>query len=37
MRTNFARIVPPPIELVNWDEVEGKAPKKEKNGEKLFE
>ena len=37
VRTNFARIVPPPIELVNWDEVEGKAPKKEKNGEKLFE
>ena len=37
VRTNFARIVPPPIELVNWDEVEGKAPKKEKHGEKLFE
>ena len=24
-RTKFARVVPPPIELVNWDEVEGKA------------
>ena len=33
-RTKFARVVPPAIELVNWDEVEGKAPKKdaEKNG-----
>ena len=38
VRTNFARIVPPPLELVNWDEVEGKAPKKEKNGDgKMFE
>jgi DNA gyrase subunit A len=25
-RTKFARVVPPPIELVNWDEVEGKKP-----------
>ena len=25
VRTKFARVVPPPIELVNWDEVEGKA------------
>jgi len=24
-RTRFARVVPPAIELVNWDEVEGKA------------
>jgi DNA gyrase subunit A len=34
-RTKFARIIPPPIELVNWDEVDGKAPKKdsEKNGD----
>ncbi|MBY0522860.1 MAG: DNA topoisomerase IV subunit A [Gemmataceae bacterium] len=28
-RANFVRVVPPPIELVNWDEVEGKE---EKNG-----
>jgi DNA gyrase subunit A len=28
-RTKFSRVVPPPIELVNWDEVEGKAGKKE--------
>jgi DNA gyrase subunit A len=25
-RTPLARVVPPPIELVNWDEVEGKKP-----------
>jgi len=41
-RTNFVRVVPPPIELVNWDEIEGKAEKNgkaETNGEqkKLFE
>jgi DNA gyrase subunit A len=29
-RTSFTRLVPPPIELVNWDEIEGKA--EEKNG-----
>jgi DNA gyrase subunit A len=29
-RTSFTRVVPPPIELVNWDEIEGKA--EEKNG-----
>jgi hypothetical protein len=23
-RTTFVRVVPPPIELVNWDEIEGK-------------
>ena len=37
-RTQFVRVVPPPIELVDWDEVEGKvkaAPKEkpEANGE----
>lgn len=26
-RTSLTRLVPPPIELVNWDEIEGKAPK----------
>ena len=26
-RTKFARVVPPPIELVNWDEVDGKVTK----------
>jgi DNA gyrase subunit A len=39
-RTNFARLIPPPIELVNWDDVEGKTPRKEKGTEsngKLFE
>jgi DNA gyrase subunit A len=33
-RASFARVVPPPIELVNWDEVEGKANGKVKEGEK---
>jgi DNA gyrase subunit A len=35
VRTKFARVVPPPIVLVNWDEVDGKAPRKEadKNGD----
>jgi DNA gyrase subunit A len=33
VRTKFARVVPPPIELVNWDEVEGKTPKAAKDGE----
>ncbi len=28
VRTKFARVLPPPIELVNWDEVDGKAPRK---------
>jgi DNA gyrase subunit A len=31
-RTPLARVVPPAIELVNWDEVEGKTPKPSKNG-----
>jgi DNA gyrase subunit A len=31
-RTNFTRIVPPPIELVDWEAVEGKA--EESNGKK---
>lgn len=39
-RSTFTRVVPPPIELVNWDEVEGKV--EEKNGKahgqaRLFE
>jgi DNA gyrase subunit A len=29
-RTSFVRIVPPPIELIDWDKVEGKA--EERNG-----
>lgn len=38
VRTNFARLIPPPIELVNWDEVKGKASKPSKNGTpRLFE
>jgi DNA gyrase subunit A len=28
VRTKFARVLPPPIELVNWDEIDGKAPRK---------
>ncbi|MHB1424661.1 MAG: DNA gyrase/topoisomerase IV subunit A [Gemmataceae bacterium] len=42
-RTSFVRIVPPPIELVDWDKVEGKAEERngkvEANGEQksLFE
>jgi DNA gyrase subunit A len=42
-RTSFVRIVPPPIELVDWDKVEGKAEERngkvETNGEQksLFE
>jgi DNA gyrase subunit A len=34
-RTSFVRVVPPPIELVDWDQVEGKSadkPKEETNG-----
>jgi DNA gyrase subunit A len=30
-RTNFTRVLPPPIELVNWDEVEGKPSKASRN------
>jgi DNA gyrase subunit A len=33
LRTNFSRVIPQPIELVNWDEVEGKTPKNGKAGE----
>ena len=33
-RTKFARVVTPPIELVNWDEVEGKGVGKAKDPEK---
>ena len=42
-RTSFVRVVPPPIELVDWDQVEGKAEEKSRgegvNGEQrtLFE
>jgi hypothetical protein len=42
-RTSFVRIVPPPIELVDWDKIEGKPGerngKAELNGEQksLFE
>ena len=28
VRTKFARVLPQPIELVNWDEIDGKAPRK---------
>jgi DNA gyrase subunit A len=38
-RTTFVRVVPPPIELVNWDEIEGKKTngngKQEMNGEQM--
>ena len=32
-RTTFVRVVPPPIELVDWDVVEGKGEAKEKKAE----
>jgi DNA gyrase subunit A len=35
VRTKFARVIPPPIELVNWEEIDGGKPKAkdaEKNG-----
>jgi DNA gyrase subunit A len=31
-RTSFVRVAPPPIELVDWDKVEGKEPRAERNG-----
>jgi DNA gyrase subunit A len=34
-RTRFSRVMPPPIELVNWDEVEGRT--KPATGARLFE
>ena len=33
LRTKFARVVPPPIELTDWEDVEGKKPAGAKNGE----
>jgi hypothetical protein len=38
-RASFVRVVPPAIELVDWEAVEGEKSKAEKNGEqtKLFE
>ncbi|QDU21437.1 DNA gyrase/topoisomerase IV subunit A [Urbifossiella limnaea] len=33
VRTKFARVLPPPIELVNWDELDGKAPRKAAEGD----
>jgi DNA gyrase subunit A len=33
-RTKFTRVLPTAIELVNWDEVEGKAKPKDKGGDK---
>ncbi len=40
-RTRFTRVVPAPIELANWDEVEGRAPPKPRDADKpngtLFE
>ncbi|MBN9120521.1 MAG: DNA topoisomerase 4 subunit A [Planctomycetes bacterium] len=32
VRTRFARVVPPPIELADWDAVEGKKPKDDAKG-----
>ncbi len=32
-RANFARVVPPPIEMVDWDAVEGKGAAREKKAE----
>jgi DNA gyrase subunit A len=40
-RTSFVRVVPPPIELVDWDKVEGKGeekkPERNGNGPTLFD
>ena len=33
-RTWFVRVVPPPIELVDWDQVEGREKPKEKAAER---
>ena len=33
-RTSFVRVVPPPIELVDWDQVEGREKPKEKPAER---
>jgi DNA gyrase subunit A len=33
-RSSFVRVVPPPIELVDWDQIEGKNGNGHKNGEK---
>ncbi|MDW8196515.1 MAG: hypothetical protein RMJ56_02795, partial [Gemmataceae bacterium] len=32
-RTRFVRVIPPPIELTDWDAVEGKKANAPKNGE----
>jgi DNA gyrase subunit A len=37
VRTKFARVVPPPIALVNWEEVDGKAKKDVDKPDGLFE
>ena len=37
VRTKFARVVPPPIALVNWEEVDGKKPKDGHDDVSLFE
>jgi hypothetical protein len=31
-RSTFVRVVPPPIELVDWERVEGKGEDRPKNG-----
>jgi DNA gyrase subunit A len=41
-RTDFTRVIPPPIELVNWEEMEGKngqknGKEKTENQKDLFE
>ena len=36
-RTTFVRVVPPPIELVDWEKVEGKGEEKEKGPQKSSE
>ncbi|OWK41934.1 DNA gyrase/topoisomerase IV subunit A [Fimbriiglobus ruber] len=36
-RKKFARVVPPPIELANWDEVEGKTERKPRDADKPAE
>jgi DNA gyrase subunit A len=37
VRTKFVRVIPPPIDLVNWEEVDGKAPKARDGDGSLFQ
>jgi DNA gyrase subunit A len=36
-RSSFVRVIPPPIELVDWDQIEGKGAEKNGQGKTLFD